>query len=50
MKKLEQTSPALINIDMINDFNFSHGKILAKKALEISGPLISMNNICRPFI
>lgn len=24
MKKLQQTSPALIIIDMINDFNFNH--------------------------
>ena len=31
-----QFKPALIIIDMINDFNFEHGPILAEKALEIS--------------
>ncbi|GLB62041.1 isochorismatase family cysteine hydrolase [Cytobacillus sp. NCCP-133] len=34
--KTKQTSPALIIIDMINDFNFTHGKILAKKTLKIA--------------
>jgi nicotinamidase-related amidase len=31
--------PALIIIDMINDFEFSHGPILAKKALKIAMPI-----------
>jgi nicotinamidase-related amidase len=31
--------PALIIIDMINNFDFSHGPILAKKAFQIAGPI-----------
>jgi nicotinamidase-related amidase len=31
--------PALIIIDMINNFDFSHGPILAKKASRIAGPI-----------
>jgi nicotinamidase-related amidase len=31
--------PALIIIDMINNFDFSHGPILAKKAFRIAGPI-----------
>ncbi|MBT2691339.1 cysteine hydrolase [Bacillus sp. ISL-47] len=44
MRKSQQISPALIIIDMINDFNFNHGRILAKKALEISGPIIKLRS------
>lgn len=31
--------PALLIIDMINNFDFSHGPILAKKALKIAEPI-----------
>lgn len=31
--------PALLIIDMINNFDFSHGPILAKKAQEIAAPI-----------
>ncbi|MDQ0202241.1 hypothetical protein [Neobacillus ginsengisoli] len=31
--------PALLIIDMINNFDFSHGPILAKKAFKIAQPI-----------
>ena len=31
--------PALLIIDMINNFNFAHGSILAQKALKIAEPI-----------
>ncbi|WP_370221575.1 isochorismatase family cysteine hydrolase [Cytobacillus sp.] len=39
MKNPQAYKPALIIIDMINDFNFDHGKILAEKALYIAKPI-----------
>jgi len=36
---MEEIHPALVIIDMINNFDFSHGPILAKKALQISEPI-----------
>jgi nicotinamidase-related amidase len=36
---MENSYPALIIIDMINNFDFSHGPILAKKALQIAKPI-----------
>ncbi|WP_256816656.1 cysteine hydrolase family protein [Cytobacillus sp. Bac17] len=38
MKNPQAYRPALIIIDMINDFNFHHGRILADKALNIAKP------------
>lgn len=39
MKNPQAYRPALIIIDMINDFNFHHGRILADKALNIAKPI-----------
>jgi nicotinamidase-related amidase len=39
MKNPQAYKPALIIIDMINDFHFRHGKILAEKALNIIKPI-----------
>jgi nicotinamidase-related amidase len=36
--------PALIIIDMINNFDFSHGPILAKKAFRIAEPIKNLKN------
>ncbi|WP_026574315.1 cysteine hydrolase family protein [Bacillus sp. UNC438CL73TsuS30] len=36
---MKEIHPALIIIDMINNFDFSHGPILAKKALQIAHPI-----------
>lgn len=33
---MESSNTALLIIDMINDFNFEHGNILAEKALIIA--------------
>jgi nicotinamidase-related amidase len=38
-KQMENNYPALIIIDMINNFDFSHGPILAEKALLIAKPI-----------
>ncbi|MBG9448091.1 isochorismatase [Cytobacillus firmus] len=39
MKNPQAYKPALIIIDMINDFHFHHGKILAEKAMSIIKPI-----------
>ncbi|MEH7306382.1 isochorismatase family cysteine hydrolase [Neobacillus drentensis] len=39
-----QIRPALIIIDMINHFDFSHGPILASKAYRIAGPIKNLKN------
>lgn len=39
MKNPQAYKPALIIIDMINDFHFHHGKILAEKAMNIIKPI-----------
>ncbi|KAF0815654.1 putative isochorismatase family protein YaaI [Bacillus sp. ZZV12-4809] len=39
MKNPQDYKPALIIIDMINDFHFHHGKILAEKALNLTKPI-----------
>ncbi|MED3562809.1 isochorismatase family cysteine hydrolase [Bacillus xiapuensis] len=36
---MKEIHPALIIIDMINKFDFTHGPILAKKALQIAHPI-----------
>lgn len=36
--------PALIIIDMINNFDFSHGPILAKKAAQIASPIKNLKD------
>jgi nicotinamidase-related amidase len=36
---LNNERPALLIIDMINNFDFIHGHILAEKALKIAGPI-----------
>jgi nicotinamidase-related amidase len=36
---MKDIRPALIIIDMINNFDFSHGPILAKKAWQIADPI-----------
>ena len=36
--------PALLIIDMINNFNFAHGSILAQKALKIAEPIKELKN------
>ncbi|WP_121610396.1 isochorismatase family cysteine hydrolase [Mesobacillus foraminis] len=40
----QQAKPALLIIDMINDFNFSHGEILSKKAEEITGSILALKD------
>jgi nicotinamidase-related amidase len=37
-----EMKPALLIIDMINDFDFEHGEILAKKAAEITTPILNL--------
>lgn len=44
MRNPQQISPALIIIDMINNFDFNHGKILAQKALNISKPILKLRS------
>ncbi|MBY6054734.1 isochorismatase family cysteine hydrolase [Cytobacillus firmus] len=39
MKNPQAYKPALIIIDMINDFHFHHGKILAEKTMNIIKPI-----------
>lgn len=34
--------PALLIIDMINNFNFTHGEILSKKASTITAPILKL--------
>ncbi|MBV7509610.1 cysteine hydrolase [Bacillus sp. sid0103] len=41
---MNQIRPALIIIDRINNFNFSHGPILTKKAYRIAGPIKNLKN------
>jgi nicotinamidase-related amidase len=40
----KQAKPALLIIDMINDFNFDHGEILSKKAEEITGSILALKD------
>jgi nicotinamidase-related amidase len=40
----KQTKPALLIIDMINDFNFTPGEILSKKAEEITGSILKLKD------
>ncbi|WP_066074763.1 isochorismatase family cysteine hydrolase [Neobacillus soli] len=39
---MKDIRPALIIIDMINNFDFTHGSILAKKAQQIARPIKSL--------
>jgi nicotinamidase-related amidase len=39
---MNDTRPALLIIDMINNFDFPHGSILAKKAVQIAGHIHSL--------
>ncbi|MBN6890024.1 nicotinamidase-related amidase [Cytobacillus horneckiae] len=39
MKEPTTSGIAFIIIDMINDFQFKHGEVLAQKALQITGPI-----------
>ncbi|MFZ7946874.1 MULTISPECIES: isochorismatase family cysteine hydrolase [Bacillaceae] len=41
---MNDTRPALLIIDMINNFDFSHGPILAKKARQIAAPIKFLKN------
>ncbi|MEH7073234.1 isochorismatase family cysteine hydrolase [Neobacillus drentensis] len=41
---MNQTRPALIIIDMINNFDFSHGPILARKAFRIAESIKNIKN------
>ncbi|MDR7240777.1 cysteine hydrolase family protein [Neobacillus drentensis] len=41
---MTQIRPALIIIDMINNFDFTHGPILAKKAARIAGSIKNIKN------
>jgi len=41
---MNQIQPALIIIDMINNFDFSHGPILAKKAFRIAESIKNLKN------
>jgi nicotinamidase-related amidase len=40
-----QQKPALLIIDMINDFQFNHGEILSKKTLELTAPILSLKEL-----
>ncbi|MER2060816.1 MAG: isochorismatase family cysteine hydrolase [Niallia sp.] len=44
---MEASNTALLIIDMINDFNFDHGNILAEKALIIAEQIQLLKNQCQ---
>ncbi|SFB26606.1 MULTISPECIES: isochorismatase family cysteine hydrolase [unclassified Bacillus (in: firmicutes)] len=45
MKGFEETLPALLIIDMINKFDFTHGEILSQKASQIAVPIKELRNL-----
>ena len=44
---MESSNTALLIIDMINDFNFEHGNILAEKALIIAEQIKQLKKQCK---
>lgn len=44
---MQTSKTALLIIDMINDFNFQHGEILAEKAKVITDHIYQLKNQCR---
>ncbi|MBA9029365.1 MULTISPECIES: isochorismatase family cysteine hydrolase [Bacillaceae] len=45
--KQENLQQALLIIDMINDFKFTHGDMLLKHTIPIIQPILTLKNICK---